>query len=83
MVVRNSNIVPGAERRLRMTDKQELKLCPQCSCEWPNESEQAACIRLFNKCIVCRVEDEKSGQIKKLNIEAILKDQKAWDRRGG
>jgi hypothetical protein len=34
--------------------------CPKCDRQWPDTSEQAAAVRLYQRCIVCCVEAEKS-----------------------
>ena len=49
----------------------DLLSCPTCNRVWQHDSEQAACIRLFSECIVCRVEKELTGEIDSIGIEKI------------
>ena len=37
-----------------------MTTCPECKREWPDTSEQAAAVRLYQRCIVCCVAAEKS-----------------------
>lgn len=60
----------------------ELLSCPSCVRSWPNDSEQAACIRLFSECIVCRVEREVAGEIDSIGIAEIQEERYRW-RNGG
>jgi len=34
--------------------------CKRCERVWPDNSEQAACVRVYNQCIICCVEMEKT-----------------------
>jgi hypothetical protein len=38
-----------------------MTICPECKREWPDKSEQAAAVRLYQRCIVCCVSAEKTG----------------------
>ena len=37
----------------------EMAICKKCGRDWPDDSEQAACIRVYSQCIVCCVNAEK------------------------
>lgn len=37
-----------------------MTTCPECNREWSDTSEQAAAVRLYQRCIVCCIEAEKA-----------------------
>ena len=57
-----------------MSDK---TICHRCNRKWPNNSEQAACIRIYNKCIVCCVDLEKTKDYQ-WSIDAVQKERSIY-----
>ena len=60
------------------SDLIDLLDCPTCGRAWQHDTEQAACIRLFSECIVCRVGREKIGEIDTLDIEKIQTERSSY-----
>jgi len=56
------------------------KICPNCKRYWENDSEQAACIFVYEKCIVCCVEAEKNNDFK-WSIDAVCERKNAASTR--
>ena len=52
----------------------EIVKCPRCASSWPDESEQAACVRTYDQCIVCCVELEIMGKLD-WSIESVLAEK--------
>jgi len=44
--------------------------CDECGREWPDDSEQAACIRLHQHCLVCRNQKE---------LDVVAVEEKIYD----
>lgn len=57
----------------------DLLVCQPCKRQWPNDTEQAACIRLFGMCIVCRIEEIRDNEKILLGTAEILEEQKCYN----
>jgi len=49
-------------------------ICSKCGREWPDYSEQDACIRVYGKCIGCCVDDERANGFT-WSIRDVLNEQ--------
>jgi hypothetical protein len=59
-------------------DYEEMDMeCKNCGRTWDEDSEQAACIRVYGQCIVCCVDHEKKNGFL-WDIQAVLEEQKLY-----
>jgi transposase-like protein len=52
-----------------------MNKCPECNKEWLEDSEQSACIKVYDKCIVCCVRQEKLNGFE-WSLQKVLYKQK-------
>ena len=53
--------------------------CPECGREWDDESEQAACIRLYGQCVVCVVQKVKDGHTAIIfDLDSVMLERKRY-----
>ena len=53
--------------------------CEKCKRNWFDDSEQAACIRVYGQCIVCCVEMEKSNNYQ-WSINIVVRDKQSYEK---
>lgn len=57
----------------------DLLVCQLCKRQWAQDTEQAACIRLFDHCIVCRVDEIRDDEKILLGTAEILEEQRCYN----
>jgi hypothetical protein len=58
-----------------------MTTCPKCNRQWPDTSEQAAAVRIYQRCIVCCVDSEKSEGFD-WNVEKVVEEAALAKARG-
>ena len=58
-----------------------MTTCTKCKREWPDTSEQAAAVMLYQRCIVCCVETEKAEGFE-WNVDKVVEESALAKARG-